>query len=419
MNTQIIILAAGKGKRMKSMLPKVLHQVSGNPMLFYPLNLARSIGAYRIITVIGYGGHTVQRIFRTKTNFAWQKKQAGTADAVRKCEKHLRGFQGNVVILCGDAPLLRRLTLKKLLAEHRESSADATVLSARVEEPSGYGRIVRNTDGNFLAIREEKDASFEEREIHEVNTGAYVFKWSVLKKFLNNIKTNNKQGERYLTDAPVLMRKAGYEINIASCETADEAMGINSRAELARANQIMNQRIIAEHSENGVTFIDPSNTYIEDNVKIGKDTTIHPFTYIEKEVRIGKNCSIGPFCKIRSGSVIGNGAVVGSFVEVVRSKIGEKTNVKHLTYLGDATVGRYVNIGAGTITANFDGRRKQKTIIGDRSFVGCDTVFVAPVRMGDHAKTGAGTVIPRGRDVKSGTTVVGVPSRPLPKVKKR
>ncbi len=415
--TVCLILAAGQGRRMKSATAKVLHEVCGRPILWYPIRLAKSLGIRKIITVIGHGGEEVKRRFSGLTEFAWQKKCLGTADAVLKCAPFLKNFDGNAVVLCGDAPLLKKETVRELLRRHDRSKAQATILTAVMEDASGYGRIVRDSAGNFETIREEKDAAPEERGIKEINTGAYVFSWSHLKKYLTQIHAENKQREFYLTDAPLLMRHAGLRVETAAALSSDEAMGINTRVELSEANRIMNQRLLKARAEQGVTVIDPSTTFIEEGVKIGADTTIYPFTYIEKGVIIGKACSVGPFAKIRSGSVIRDHAVVGSFVEIVRSDIGSHTHVKHLTYLGDAKVGSYTNIGAGTITANFNGKSKNKTVIGNGAFIGCDTVLVAPVKIGNKARTGAGTVIPKGKNVKAGETVVGVPARSIKKKK--
>jgi len=415
--TVCLILAAGQGKRMKSATAKVLHEVCGRPMLWYPIHLAKSLGIRKIITVIGHRGEEVKRRFLGLTEFAWQKKHLGTADAVLKCAPFLKSFDGNVIVLCGDAPLLKKETVRELFRRHDHSRAQATILTAIMEDASGYGRIVRNSLGDFETICEEKDATPEERGIKEINTGAYVFSWPHLKKYLTQIYAENKQREFYLTDAPLLMRRAGLKVETAATLSSGEAMGINTRVELSEANRIMNQRLLKERADQGVTIIDSSTTFIEEGVKIGADTTIYPFTYIEKGVIIGKSCSVGPFSKIRSGSVIRDHAVVGSFVEIVRSDIGSHTHVKHLTYLGDAKVGSYTNIGAGTITANFNGKSKNKTVIGDRVFIGCDTVLVAPVKIGNKARTGAGAVIPRGKNVKAGETVVGVPARPIRKKK--
>lgn len=400
---------------MHSAKPKVLHEVCGRPMLFYPLEAARRIGIKRVIVVIGAGGLEVRRILAGLCEFAWQRKPHGTGDAVLKCVSTLQRFNGDVVVLCGDAPLIQSITLEKLIARHRSKRAQATLLTAEVDDPYGYGRIVRDGQGAFQDIREDVDAGVGERKITEVNSGAYVFNWCILRKFLGQVGIGNRQGECYLTDVPRLISRAGLKVETVAADSADQIIGINTRVELAQVNKVMNSRILKQHALNGVTIVDPDTTYIEADVKIGKDTTIYPFSYIEKGVRIGRSCSIGPFAKIRSGSVIEDEAAVGSFVEVVRSKIGKRTNVKHLAYLGDAQVGRDVNVGAGTVTANFNGRTKQKTVIGDQAFIGCDTVLVAPVKVGSRAKTGAGAVILSGHHVKSGETVVGIPAKPLKK----
>ncbi|MBI4430587.1 MAG: NTP transferase domain-containing protein [Candidatus Omnitrophica bacterium] len=398
---------------MHSKLPKVLHEVSGWPMLRYPVQLAKSLGTHRIFTVIGHGGEEVKKRFQGLAEFVWQDRCSGTADAVLRCAPFLKKFSGDVLILCGDTPLIRRETLERLLERHRTTAAHATILTAFSENPAGYGRVVRDSLGAFRTICEDKDATPEHLRIREINTGVYFFSWPRLKEYLIQIRADNKQHEFYLTDAPRLMQQDGLRIETIAASSDDEALGINTRIELSLANKIMNQRLLENYSRSGVNIVDPSATFIEQGVKIGADTTIYPFTYIEKDVVIGNSCSIGPFCKIRSGSVIRDHAVVGSFVEVVRSEIGQHSSVKHLTYLGDARVGRRVNIGAGTITANFNGKKKNKTVIGDGAFIGCDTVLVAPVKIGKKAKTGAGAVIPKGRNVRPGDTVVGVPAQSL------
>jgi bifunctional UDP-N-acetylglucosamine pyrophosphorylase/glucosamine-1-phosphate N-acetyltransferase len=288
------------------------------------------------------------------------------------------------------------------------------VLSCLRVDPKGYGRILRAA-GSFCAIREELDATETERRIQEVNTGVYLFQAPVLFRALRKIRPDNVKKEFYLTDTIEVLAAADAKLRAFPLAMEKEGQGINSRMDLAEATEMMKNREVQKHMEKGVTFVAPDQTYVEPGVKIGTDTVIYPWCYIETGVKIGKNCRIGPFAKIRKGCTVGDGAVVGNFVELNRSRIGKRVMAKHLTYLGDAVVGDGTNIGAGTITANFDGKKKHQTHIGKKVLVGSDTIFVAPVRVGNGAKTGAGCVITSGSRIQKGQVVAGVPARPIKK----
>jgi len=327
----------------------------------------------------------------------------------------LRNFKGTVLILYGDAPLLKPETLKRLLGHHIKNNLDATVLTARMDEPYGYGRILRDKYGNLCGIREEKDADDFEKDIKEVNTGIICFSKKALVDSLARVRAKNRKREYYLTDTLDIIYKKGGLIESVSLKDINEALGINSRSDLSRANTIMQGRINEGLLKQGVSIVDPGSTFIGYGTRIGSDTTIYPFTVIERDVKIGKNCSVGPFAHLKEGTVLQDEVVVGNFIEIVRSRISAKTWAKHFGYIGDSQIGSRVNIGAGSVTANFDGLKKHTTVIGDGAFIGSDTVLVAPVRVGKSAKTGAGSVVTKNNNVPSGVTVAGVPARPLKK----
>lgn len=412
MNTKpiaAVVLAAGRGERMNSDRPKVFHEAAGKSLIEHVLDAVYEAGAKRIGVVVGPDN----RLFRSFLNGAEtfvQKKRLGTGHALQQIKSGFQNWSGDLVVLPGDTPCIEGGTIKELIKWHRKRRAAATILTAEVRDPTGYGRILRR--GNQVAgIREELDASVSERKIREVNSGIYVFNSRLLFKRLDEIHKNQKKKEYYLTDAIEAFVRNGDTVETYRLRDAREILGVNTRRELAVAHQILNERELNRHSKAGVTILAPSQTVIAKGVKIGRDTVIRPFTWIERNVTIGKKCEIGPYAKIRAGSRIGDGVVVGSFVEVVRTKIGNGTFVKHLSYLGDAQLGRKVNVGAGTITANFDGRRKNKTVVEDRALLGCDTILVAPVKVKKGAKTGAGAVVCARQSVPAGKTVVGVPAK--------
>ncbi len=416
---QALVLAAGKGTRMKSDRPKVLHEAFGRPVLDYVLETLAAAGMTRPKVVVGSGAERVREYLKEKARSSrikavalLQREQKGTGHAVMIARSALKPDGGDILIWPGDMPLLRIDTIREFIRLHKQSGADASVLSSLQIDPAGYGRILRS-GGRFYAIREELDATEAERRIQEVNSGIYLFKPACLFGALRRIGSQNQKGEYYLTDTIEVLAKEGKHLEAFPLALPAEAQGINSRQHLADVMSEINQREIRKHQASGVTFMAPDQTFVAPGVKIGKDTTVYPWCYIETGVEIGSGCEIGPFAKIRKGTRVGDDSIVGSFVEVNRSKLGRKVFAKHLTYLGDAVVGDGTNIGAGTITANFDGKDKHPTRIGKKVFVGSDTVFVAPVTVGDGAKTGAGAVLTRGSKVRKGDVVVGVPAKSI------
>ncbi len=414
---QALVLAAGKGTRMKSERPKVLHEILGKPVLGHVLDTLETVGATKIHVVIGSGAGQVRSYLKRRAGgpkiaVIFQREQKGTGHAVEMARPSLAKERGEILIWPGDMPLLEASTLREFSKQHRKSGAVASVLSCLRVDPKGYGRVLRAA-GQFIAIREELDASELECRIQEVNTGVYLFQTQKLFEALRKIKPANAKKEFYLTDTIEVLAAEGAPLEAFPFALEKEGQGINSRNDLAEATRVMRNREVQRHLGNGVTFVSPGQTYVEPGVRIGADTVIHPWCYIETGVKIGKGCQIGPFAKIRKGSVIDDGAIVGSFVEINRSHLGKKVTAKHLTYLGDAVIGEGTNIGAGVITANFDGVKKHLTKIGKKVLVGSNTVFVAPVVIEDHAKTGAGAVVTGGSRVKKGQVVAGVPARPI------
>jgi len=406
-----IILAAGKGVRMKSDLPKVLHQVCGKPSIRYVLDVAKSVGSLKIFVVAGYKSNLVKKELGKAANIIIQKKLLGTGDAIKNCADAFRGYKGDVLVLCGDTPLLRRETVANLVRKHKSTKAACTFLTARVENPKGYGRIVRSGAKQVLAIREELDASDAEREINEINTGVYCFEAQGLFRAIKEIKPDNNKKEFYITDTIELFLNEGKSVETVLTDDPKEGLGINTREDLSTAQAAIRYRILKGFMESGVTIEDPATTHIDRGVKIGRDTVIRPFTVIEENVSIGNKCVIGPFCHLRPGTRIGNKIQIGNFTEVSRTVIEEGTLVKHFSFLGDASIGRNVNIGAGTVTANYDGKKKNKTKISDGAFIGSDSILVAPLVVGKKAMTGAGSVVTRGTRIPDGGIAVGVPAR--------
>jgi bifunctional UDP-N-acetylglucosamine pyrophosphorylase/glucosamine-1-phosphate N-acetyltransferase len=412
-NVAVIILAAGKSTRMKSDTPKVLHPVCGRPMLGYVLDLADGLKIKNIITVLGYKHKEVRKILKPGIKVALQKRLKGTADAVKQALPLLRSFKGTVLILYGDIPLLKKETIKKLLDYHIKNNVTATLLTAKIDKPASYGRILRDKYSGICGIVEAKDADDFQKDIQEINTGIICFDKDKLAGALKLVKANNLKKEYYLTDTIGILYKKGNIIDSVRAEDIDEALGINSRSELARANFIMQKRINEGLMQKGVTILDPGSTFIGYTAKIDPDTTIYPFTVIESNVKIGKHCSVGPFIHLREGTRLKDNVVAGNFLEIVRSDISSGTFLKHLGYIGDSRIGRNVNIGAGTVVANFDGKKKNTTVIKDGAFIGCDTVLVSPVKIGRRARTGAGAVVTKNKNVSDGQTVIGIPARPV------
>ncbi len=409
----VIILAAGKGERMKSSLPKILHPLCGRPMVSYVFDLVKSLGMRNVITVLGHKHEETREFIPPGIKVAVQKKLIGTADAIKAAAPLLKNFKGTVVILYGDVPLLKKETLKKLIKCHVENKADATLLTAKIDKPSGYGRILRDRYSSICGIVEEKDADDFQKDIKEINTGIACFNKENLFSALKDVKPNNRKKEYYLTDVIGILYRKGALIENTDLADIQEGLGINSRLELAKANKIMQARINEGLMKKGINIIDPDSAFVSYGVKIGRDSVIYPFTVIEKNVNIGSRCFLGPFVHLREGTNIADDVTVGNFVEVTRSKLGNKTLIKHFGYIGDARLGKSVNIGAGTVTANFDGTKKNETVIRDKALIGSDTILVAPVKIGKGATTGAGTVVIKHHNLPDGATAVGVPARLL------
>lgn len=451
----VLIMAAGLGTRMKSNRAKVLHRLDGRPLISHVCRTARALNAQAICIIVGHQAEEVRAAIEKEFDcaahaitFVHQREQRGTGDAVMAAREHLAPDGRPVLILSGDVPLVRSQTLGKLIDTHKSSRAACTILTVRLENPSGYGRIVRNETGNFVRIVEQKDATDEERQIREINAGLYCFDSRKLADALDSIKPNNQQQEYYLTDAPAILKARGETIAIYQHNDAREVSGINTRAELAEfENLVRRQTIRRLMIENGVTFIDPSHAYISSDAQIGRDCVIHPDVQIEGNSVLGEacevhhgariansrignrvtikdhcvivdsdiadDCAVGPFAHLRMNARMAERAVVGNFVEVKKSRIGRGTKSMHLTYLGDATIGEETNIGAGTVTCNYDGKTKHPTIIENNVRIGSDTMLVAPVVVGSGAVTAAGSVVTK--DVPPNTLVAGVPA----KVKKK
>lgn len=411
-NVKAVVLAAGKGVRMKSDRPKVLHEILGRPVLDFVLRNLRLAGVQDIIVVVGHQADKVKAA-APGCRFAEQTVQKGTGHALLAAEPELKNFKGDVFVVAGDAPLIGPDTLRRLADEHRAQKRDATFLSACLDDPSGYGRVVRDrSTGKFQRFAEDSDATPEEKNIPECNSGTYLFKCPAVFEALREVTPDNSKGELYLTDALGVLVGKGRPVDGVRSIIPTEIYGINSRRDLVAATNFIRWKILEYHMDNGVSVVDPSTTFIEEDVTIGQDTVIQPFTVIRRGVVIGKGCQVGPFAQLQPGTVLEDEAAIGNFVEVKKSRIGAHSKAKHLSYIGDATVGSHVNIGAGTITANYDGKDKHPTVIGDHSHTGSNTVLVAPVKLGRNVTTGAGAVVVKG-NVPDDTTVVGVPARPI------
>jgi bifunctional UDP-N-acetylglucosamine pyrophosphorylase/glucosamine-1-phosphate N-acetyltransferase len=429
-DTHVVVLAAGQGTRMKSQLPKVLHQISGRPLIEHVLQAAQAVTPATVTVIVGHRADLVRERLSGAAagalQFALQEPQRGTAHALQQAEPALAGHTGTVILLSGDVPLLKAATLQRLLDTHRGANAAATVVTATVERPYGYGRIVR-TKGRIARIVEERDASPAERHIKEINSGIYAFDLAPLFDSLRGIAAQNAQGEFYLTDLIAIYRRRKLVVETLSVDNPEEIRGINSRTELADVSRLVRQTKNEELMAAGVTLIDPATTYIDPDVEVGPDTVIHPGVALEGHTRVGAACeiqahvriadsqigdrvtinnfclilgarvadgaTIGPFAHLRPDTVVHERAKVGNFVELKKTSLGAGSKVNHLSYLGDATVGADVNVGAGTITCNYDGEKKHETVIEDGAFIGSDTQLIAPVRVGKGAYVGAGSSI--------------------------
>lgn len=387
-----IILAAGVSSRMNTQMPKVLHEVCGRPMLAYVLDACRKVGVGKIYVVVGFGIEHVRERFSDAEDVVWvqQQEQKGTGHAVLCCKEHLKEFGGETLVVCGDGPLIRAVTLKILIEKHEAGQTAVTLATAVLDEPAGYGRIVRDTYGNIQGIVEDSDCTGEQLKIKEVNPSYYLFDNKVLFEAVEKVKPDNVKGEYYLTDALALIIATGHKVLAVTAVRPDEAKGVNSRSELTEANKIMQRRIQQQLMDNGVTIVDPDNTWIDIRAEIGQDTVIEPFTYIHGEVRIGRGCRVGPFAYLRSGTVLEDDVVLGVFTEVKNSTLAKSVRARHHSYIGDATVGQNVNIGAGSITANFDGEKVSRTNIGSDCYVGSGAILIAPLELkdGSHIKPG-------------------------------
>lgn len=421
-----VILAAGKGTRMKSKLPKVLHKAAGKSMVQHVIDAAKAAGAKRNIVVTGFGGEMVREAIGDQAEFAEQKEQLGTGHAVMQTAELLKDETGTVMVLCGDTPLLTGDLLKKLFDAHIEAKAKATVLTAIMPDATGYGRIIRMADGSVQKIVEHKDATEEERQVKEVNSGIYCFDAKALFESLKKVTNDNAQGEYYLPDVLEILQKQGEKIWAVAADDYESTLGINSRQQLAGAEKILRRRKNEELMAEGVTLMDPDTTYVDADVKVGRDTVIYPMTWLEGNTVIGEECEIGPSirfqnvkagnhvtgqftyahdCELEDGVILGQfthirpdthlaeGVKIGNFVEVKNSTVGKGSKLPHLSYIGDTDMGSGCNMGCGTITVNYDGKTKFRTKIGNDAFIGCNSNLVAPVEVEDGAYVGAGSTI--------------------------
>ncbi len=433
-----IVLAAGKGKRMKSKLYKVLHPVCGKPMVGHVVNTVRLTNSERTVVIVGHGAEDVQAYLGDQAEYALQAEQLGTGHAVQQAEGLLGKEEGTTILICGDTPLVRAETIEAMIALHEGEGAAATILTAIPEDPTGLGRIIRGEDGGVLRIVEQKDCTPEEAAVNEINTGTYCFDNRKLFDALSRVTNNNAQGEYYITDVIGILRGDGDKIAAYATRDLDESIGVNDRVVLSQAEAAMRERIVREHMLGGVTVIDPSSTYIGADVTIGSDTVLYPGTVITGQTTIGEDCkigpnseienavigngtavsqsvvrdstvgdhvSVGPFAHLRPGASLAEGVKVGNFVEVKNAEIGQDSKVSHLSYVGDAKVGSRVNIGCGAITVNYDGFNKSLTEIEDDAFVGSNVNLIAPVHVGKGAYVVAGSTITK--QVPAGDLAIG------------
>lgn len=424
--TYAVILAAGKGTRMKSKQYKVLHPVCGKPMIQHVVDAVEQLNLQKIILVVGHGAENVKEQLGDGYSYVLQKEQLGTGHAVEMTKDELKDKQGLTLLVCGDAPLITKEVLEELIEVHRQSQASVTILSTLLDDPTGYGRIIRNERNEVMKIVEHKDANEEEKRVREINAGIYCFDNQHLMWALARLNNNNTQGEYYITDCVEILKEKGEKVTACLTTDSDVALGVNNRVQLAEVEQKMQRRILEAHLLAGVTIVRPEQTYIEAGVRIGQDTIIYPGALLTGQTQIGEDCTIGPntelhnaqigdrsvikqsvimdstvsedttvgpFAYIRPGSHIGRQCRIGDFVEIKNSTIADGSKVPHLSYVGDADIGQHVNIGCGSITVNYDGQRKHRTVVGDGSFIGCNVNLVAPVEVGKGAYIAAGSTI--------------------------
>jgi bifunctional UDP-N-acetylglucosamine pyrophosphorylase/glucosamine-1-phosphate N-acetyltransferase len=410
-----LIMAAGMSTRMKSARPKVLHEVCGKPILTYILDACRAAGIGEQIVIVGAMRDEVQAAYADARDITWvvQEPQRGTGHAVMVAADALKGFDGDLVVIVGDAPLIRAETIRILLETHRREAAAVTLITAILDDPKWFGRVIRDSSGNLRKIVEAKDCTPAEYAVKEVNPSYYCFRWPALAKALPRITNNNSKKEYYLTDAVGLLIEAGEKAVAVPAAQSEEVEAVNSRKDLALVSALMRRRILEALMAEGVTIEDPATTYIDYSVTIGPDTIVGPCTVIRGPSSIGSNCRVGPMAHLRPGTVLEDGAEVGAFVETKNARLGEKVCVRHLAYLGDVNVGPRTNVGCGTITANSDGRKKYHTDVGADALLGAGTILVAPTSVGDGARTGAGSVVTKSHPVPPGETYAGVPAHPM------
>lgn len=388
-----LVLAAGKGTRMKSDKSKLVHKIYGKELVKRVVETAQKAGVDDIITVVGYKREQVQLVLGDSVNYAYQEEMLGTGHAVMQAENYLKDKHGKIVVLNGDVPILRPETLKELIDKSIKNKEYATILTAIYNNPTGYGRIIRDIGGNIKEIIEEKDLAEDQKSIQEINAGIYCFDIQELLKALKEIKPNNAQNEYYLTDVVRIMNEKGLKTGAVIVEDNTEILGVNDKLQLELLTKVLKLRINQYHMRNGVTIEDIDNTYIYDDVEIGTDTVIHPNTTIKNDVGIGKDCELGPNAYIREGCRLADRVKIGSFVEIKKAIIGEGAKVPHLSYMGDCEIGAKTNVGCGTITCNYDGFNKSKTIIGEHCFIGSNVNLVAPVKLGKNSFVAAGSTI--------------------------
>lgn len=421
-----LILAAGEGKRMKSGYSKLVHKACGKAMIEWVCSAAENAGVSETVVIVGHKAEQVKECMGDRVKYVMQEKQLGTGHAVMQAEEYIRNTSGYVLVLYGDTPLVTSETIAETIKFHKESGSTATVITAELPDPSGYGRILRDDKGGISRIVEHRDATEQERAVREINSGMYLFSAKDLLGALKEITNDNDQGEYYLTDTISILIRKGSKVSAYKISDADEVMGVNDRVQLHQAAEVLKKRINKRHMLSGVTIIDSASTYIDGDVAIGMDTVIYPGTIIEGSSVIGENCTIGPnsrvvastignnvkfnnsiilestieddaqigpFAYIRPESRICEKAKIGDFVEIKKSVVGKKTKIPHLTYIGDAEVGENTNIACGVVTVNYDGKKKSRTIVGSNAFVGCNVNLVAPVTVKDNSYIAAGSTI--------------------------